>query len=73
MALGLMLAQTILAKSMLKTFARLNKDVALRPLGFSVKSFNKGKVMTIPPGLHLIKELSEFGMSKKKLLALGCG
>ncbi len=59
------------AKSMLKTFARLNKDVALRPLGFSVKSFNKGKVMTIPPGLHLIKELSEFGMSKKEIAGFG--
>ena len=43
------------AKGMLKTLARLDKDIALRPVGFSVKSFNKGKVMTIPPGLHLIK------------------
>ncbi len=59
------------AKGMLKTFARLDKDVALRPIGFSVKSFNKGKVMTIPPGLHLIRELSEFGMSKKEIAKFG--
>lgn len=55
------------AKGMLKNFARLGKDVALRPIGFSARSFNKGKVMTIPPGLHLIKELSGFGMSKKEI------
>ncbi|MEK6678756.1 MAG: NAD(P)/FAD-dependent oxidoreductase [Nitrospirota bacterium] len=59
------------AKGMLKNFARLGKDVALRPIGFSVKSFNKGKVMTIPPGLHLIKELSGFGMSKKEIAGFG--
>ncbi len=59
------------AKGMLKNFARLGKDVALKPLGFSVKSFNKGKVMTIPPGLHLIKELSGFRMGKKEIIGLG--
>jgi phytoene dehydrogenase-like protein len=56
---------------MLKNFARLDKDVALRPVGFSVKSFNKGKVMTIPPGLHLIRELSGFGMSKMEIARFG--
>ncbi|MBI5043086.1 MAG: NAD(P)/FAD-dependent oxidoreductase [Nitrospirae bacterium] len=59
------------AKGMLKTFARLDKDIALRPLGFLVKSFNKGKVMTIPPGLHLIRELSGFGMNKKEIAGFG--
>ena len=59
------------AKGMLKSFARLDKDIALRPIGFSVKSFNKGKVMTIPPGLHLIKELSWFGMNKKEIAGFG--
>jgi len=59
------------AKGMLKNFARLDKDVALRPLGFSVKSFNKGKAMTIPPGLHLIRELSGFGMSKMEIARFG--
>lgn len=59
------------AKGMLKNFARLDKDIALKPLGFSVKSFNKGKVMTIPPGLHLIKELSGFGMNKKEMAGFG--
>jgi all-trans-retinol 13,14-reductase len=59
------------AKGMLKTFARLDKDAVLRPLGFFVKSFNKGKVMTIPPGLHLIKELSGFGMSKMDIARFG--
>jgi phytoene dehydrogenase-like protein len=59
------------AKGMLKTFARIDKDIALRPVGFSVKSFNKGKVMTIPPGIHLIKELSGFGMSKMEIAQFG--
>lgn len=58
-------------KGMLKTFDRLDKDVALRPVGFSVKSFNKGKVMTIPPGIHLIRELSGFGMSKMEIARFG--
>jgi phytoene dehydrogenase-like protein len=57
-------------KKMLGTFAELGKKSEVRPVWFKVVSDSDGKTMTIPPGLHTLKDLKGMGMSASDMAGL---
>jgi phytoene desaturase len=56
---------------MLDTYAALGKSAAIDPVFFKTFAYTDGGSMTIPPGLHTIKDLAKMGVSASGMLKLG--
>lgn len=57
-------------KKMLKIFSELGKGSEVRPVWFKVLSDSDGKTMTIPPGLHTVRDLRGMGMTSSDMMGL---
>ncbi|MGA2192182.1 MAG: FAD-dependent oxidoreductase [Nitrospirota bacterium] len=58
-------------KKILGTMRELGKEKEVEPVWFKVISDTDGKTMTVPPGLHTIKELRRMGMSLGDITGFG--
>jgi len=56
---------------MLETYAALGKAAAVDPVFFKTFAYTDGGSMTIPPGIHTLRDLSGMGLSATGMLKLG--
>lgn len=58
-------------KKMLDAYASLGKSAGVEPVYFKTIAYTDGGRMTIPPGLHTVRDLHGIGLSASGMLKLG--